>query len=128
MLIYICFFFVMLVWTLNLLLYILLQIPVSRIRIRMDPYHLAGSGSILNETDPDPGRAKNWRKPHEKKKKILKNTITKRKNFFYEFKHLLLFNFIAQKYLVFLYKWSLYEKTLQKFNTENIVVTSDPYP
>ena len=30
-----------------------------RIQIHMDPYHLAGSGSVSNNTDPDPGSAKN---------------------------------------------------------------------
>ena len=34
------------------------------IRIRMDPYHLAGSGSVSNYTDPDPDRPKRIR-PNE---------------------------------------------------------------
>ena len=40
--------------------------PVFRIRIRSDPYHLAGSGSISGNVDPDPGNTN--------KKKILINS------------------------------------------------------
>ena len=32
-------------------------------RIRTDPYHLAGFGSVSDDTDPDPGSAKNLPKP-----------------------------------------------------------------
>ena len=53
----------------------------------MDPYHLAGSGSVSNDTDPDPGSAEKFlaktNQNHKKKKKILKNTIyMKKKNYF----------------------------------------------
>ena len=45
----------------------------------MDPYHLAGSGSVSNDTDPDLGSAKT----NQNHKKILKKTIyMKKKNYF----------------------------------------------
>ena len=31
----------------------------TQIRIRLDPYHLAGSGSTSGNVDPDPGSKKN---------------------------------------------------------------------
>ena len=45
-----------------------------------DPYHLAGSGPVSDDTDPDPGSAKIMPKTM-KKKNLVKNTIyTKKKN------------------------------------------------
>ena len=54
-----------------------------------DPYHLDGSGSesVSDDTDPDPGSAKQI---------VLKNTIYKKRNKFWEFQ-ILLYNCIAQK-------------------------------
>ena len=37
-----------------------------RTRIRTDPYHLAGSGSVSDDTDPDPGSSKTYQNHGEK--------------------------------------------------------------
>ena len=84
----------------------------------------------------DPGRAKNWRKPHEKKSfKILfpwgkKNFFFRSLNIFFFITLLrrnILYNF-AQKYHNYIVNKVYMKKTLQKLNTENRVVTLDPDP
>ena len=51
---------------------------VLRIRIRSDPYHLVGSGSVLNDTDPDPGIAPKTNQNHIKKIKIVRKYMMKK--------------------------------------------------
>ena len=58
----------------SIILIIVSILSVFRIRIRMDPYHLAGS--VSDDTDTDPGSAKN---KTMKKKIVLKNTIYTKK-------------------------------------------------
>ena len=57
---------------------------------------------------------------HEDEKNVLKNTIYTKKKKFWEFKYILLYNFIAQRKVYFLLhfglysKYSLYEKNIAK--------------
>ena len=54
-----------------------LFLSVFRIRIRLDPYYLAGSGSTSWNVDPDPGSKKNRDKLTYKSTKIIYNFLKK---------------------------------------------------